>query len=563
MILRPDGSPSRPVIAAIGMVSTLLAAAVAQTTHPAGRPNVVLIITDDQGYGDLSIHGNPHLATPTLDRIAREGVRFTQFHVSPVCSPTRASLMTGRYNFRTGAIDTYIGRSMMRPDEVTLAELLADAGYQTGIFGKWHLGDNYPMRAMDQGFAEALVFRGGGLAQPSDEPDGTYFDPYLYHNGRPTRGRGYCTDVFTDAALAFIERNRHGPFFVYLATNAPHDPLQVPEDYVRPFTDVGVEPDTARVYGMIVNIDRNAGRLLEALARWHLADNTILIFLTDNGPAGRPRFNAGMRGHKGTVYEGGIRVPFFVRWPARLRAGVTVDHIAAHIDVMPTILDACGVPVPKDLTLDGRSLLPLMDAAGGPEQPGWPERTLFFQWHRGDVPEPFRNCAVLTSRYKLVDGKELYDLRSDPAEQRDIAADHPDVVARLRAEYERWFRDVCAEGFDPPRIQIGTPRENPSVLTRQDWRGSKGYTDADLGWYEIRAAAGLYRITLRFPTTPAPEKAHLRIGPLTREMPVRPQITSCTFESITIPAGDCRLEAWIDSQGRQVGPRFVEVERVE
>ena len=299
-----------------------------------GRPNILLIITDDQGYGDLGSTGNPILKTPNLDRFARQSVRLTQFYVSPVCSPTRASLLTGRYAYRTGVVDTWLGRSMMHTEEVTLAEMLGPAGYKTGIFGKWHLGDNFPMRPGDQGFAESLVLRGGGLGQPGDLPGGNvYVDPVLLRNGKPEQKKGYCADVFTDATMAFVEGNRRSPFFACLAFNTPHEPLsQVPkrehEHYQladlsakRFFTPKGfplpdnLEPDKiARVYAMVANIDYNVGRLLKRLETLNLTRDTIVVFLTDNGPA-FPRFNAGMRGLKGSVYEGGIRVPCFVRWP--------------------------------------------------------------------------------------------------------------------------------------------------------------------------------------------------------------------------------------------------------
>ncbi len=353
-----------------------VASAIAAPAAPlrnAASPNVILILTDDQGFGDLSCHGNPHLRTPHIDSLARAGVEFTQFHVSPVCSPTRSCLMTGRYNYRTGAIDTFLGRAMMYPEEVTLAEMLGSAGYRTGIFGKWHLGDNYPMRAIDQGFQEAVNHLGGGISQPSDLPGGSsYFDPVVMHNGRVQQYKGYCTDVFTSEAIRFIEENRARPFFTYLATNAPHSPLQVDEKYVAPFRAKGLDETTAKVYGMVTNLDENIGRLLDRVKALGIEDNTIVIFMTDNGPQ-QPRYNAGMRGRKGTVYEGGIRVPFFVRWPRSLKPGRTVDRLAAHIDVVPTLLDACGVPAPKGLRLDGRSLMPLLRR----EKAEWPDRMIF------------------------------------------------------------------------------------------------------------------------------------------------------------------------------------------
>jgi arylsulfatase A-like enzyme len=327
------------------------ALATAALAAPVRRPNVVFILTDDQGYGDVGIHGNDKIRTPNMDRVAREGIQFTQFHANPVCSPTRASLMTGRYYYRTGVVDTYLGRSMMYPDEVTVAEMLAPAGYRTGIFGKWHLGDNYPLRAIDQGFQDAVVIKGGGLRQPAGIPGGDgYFDPILLNNGKPQRYQGYCTDIYTDEALKFMERNRTRPFFLYLPTNAPHGPLEIGDSWVEPYRKMGLSDTTAKIYGMVANVDHNIGRVLAKLSELKLEQDTIVIFMTDNGPQQGDRFNGGMRGRKGTVYEGGIRVPFFVRWPRMVQPGTKTDRLAAHIDVLPTLLDACGAPLPGSVT---------------------------------------------------------------------------------------------------------------------------------------------------------------------------------------------------------------------
>lgn len=452
----------------------ILSATASATSLASGAtksPNVILILTDDQGYGDLSLYGNPHLKTPNMDAVGKEGVQFSQFQVCPVCSPTRSSLMTGRYNYRTGIVDTFLGRSMMYPDEVTVAEILRDNGYRTGIFGKWHLGDNYPMRSCDQGFQESLVIKGGGIGQPSDPPGSGYFDPVLQHNGVQKKYSGHCTDVFFDAATEWIERAGSKPFFAYIPTNAPHSPLVVSEQWSGPYAKMGLADDVAKVYGMIANIDWNLGKLTARLRAMGAERDTILIFMGDNGSTGRSvRYNAGMRALKGTPYQGGIRVPFFVRWPGHL-APRTTDRIAAHIDVLPTILDACGVKKPARLQIDGKSLLSLADGSAK----NWPDRMLFTQWHRGDQPEAFRDSAVRTQRYKLINGKELYDLEADPAESHDIAAAHPDIVAELRKGYSEWFASVSAvRHFIPPRIYIGTEHENPVVLTRQDWRVPPG-----------------------------------------------------------------------------------------
>lgn len=529
----------------------------------ASRPNIILILTDDQGFGDLGIHGNGMISTPHMDRLGQEGVQFTRFHVCPVCSPTRACLMTGRYNYRTGAIDTFRGRSMMHPEEVTLAEMLTDAGYRTGIFGKWHLGDNYPMRAMDQGFQESLVIRGGGLSQPSDYPGSTgYFDPILNHNGTPKKFPGYCSDIYTDYALRFLEANRNHPFFLYLATNAPHTPLEIADRYVDPYRKKGLEENLARIYGMITNMDENIGRVLAKLRRLHLEENTIVIFMTDNGPQ-QPRFNAGMRGNKTTVYEGGIRVPFFLRWPAGIPAGRKIDCLAAHIDVVPTLLDLCGVRPQPSVRLDGRSLVPLLRSQTSAP---WPDRTLFFQWHRGDQPEPFRNSAALDRRWKLVNGQELYDLEKDAAESRDVSAQNPEQVARLRREYETWFRDVSStRGYAPPRIHIGTRRENPVLLTRQDWRGERAGNSKDsLGYWELLVTRrARYEIGIRMQPLAADGELHFSLNGVSLKQPLFRGIRRHSLGTVEIPEGPGRLEMEISAVPQPIGPDYVEFRVVD
>jgi arylsulfatase A-like enzyme len=524
------------------------------------RPNIVLLITDDQGYGDLSITGNPVLKTPNLDRIAREGASFQQFRVSPVCSPTRSSLLTGRWNYRTGIVDTYLGRSMMRTDEVTMAECLLQAGYATGIFGKWHLGDNAPLRAMDRGFSEALTLRGGGLAQPSSPPGTGYFDPPLEHNGRPVQPKGYCTDIFFHAAMDFIEQNRQRPFFCYLATNAPHTPLEIGDEWVAPYRGRRLDATTEKIYGMVANIDHNTGLLLAHLRRLRLDTNTILLYLSDNGPQ-QKRYNAGLRGLKGSVYEGGIRVPCFVRWPGVITAGSRVAGAAAHIDLMPTFLEACGASAPGNRTLDGRSLLARLSG-----QEGASSLPHFLQWHRGDAPEAWRNCAVLDGGWKLLDGKELYHLPSDPGEQSDVAGREPERVRALRASYERWFASVGAAGFDPLRIWIGSDRENPVLLTRQDWRGPHASWNADgLGFYEVDVRRpGRYQVELRFPTLQQGAVAVFDSGDVRASVAAAPGASRALVDVAFPSTGPRRFEGRLEfGPGRSVGAHYIQVRREE
>ncbi len=549
--------------------AALLPAASAVDGQPNKRPNIVLLVSDDQGYGDLSIHGNPNLRTPNLDRIADEGAEFTQFLVNPVCSPTRASLLTGRYYYRTGVVDTFMGRSMMHPDEITIAEVLRKAGYHTGIFGKWHLGDHYPLRPTEQGFEEALIHLGGGIGQPSDPPEGnSYLNPKLMHNGRQEQRNGYCTDIFFDAALQFISQNKKHPFFAYIATNAPHVPLEIADTYVAPFRKQGLDETTAKTYGMLANLDENTGRLLNHLKKQGLEQNTILIFMSDNGPT-PARFNCGMRGLKGSVYEGGLRVPFFVRWPEVIKPGLKIDRLAAHIDVFPTLLQATGTVRPPArpvvANVDGTSLYPLLLDPKSADT--WKDRTLYFQWHRGDRAELNRNCAARSQRFKLVDGKELYDLQEDPSESRDISAKMPEKVAAMRAGYEAWFKDVSeTRDFEPPSIELGTPFENPVLLTRQDWRGPKAnWNDNGLGYWEVDLKeSGIYQCSLLFPSAKSVGIARVSFGDVQKEITVEQGAKSVTLQLGRVKRGASRIEAQLLFQGETaVGPHYISVERLD
>jgi len=549
-----------------------------------GRPNIVLIMTDDQGYGDIGCHGNDLIRTPNLDAFAAESVEFTRFYTCPTCAPTRAGLLTGRYHHRTGVLGTMSGEALMDPGEVTIAEVLGGAGYATGIFGKWHLGDNYPRRPMDKGFRESLVHNGGGLSQPSCPPgvgyrdpghwkkhgyvlyeplphwlsSNHYFDPVLRHNGRWKQYKGYCTDIFFDEAVAFIERHQDEPFFVYLPVNAPHAPEIVGEKYLAPYRAMGLDEKTARCYAMITNIDENFGRLRAKLKELDLERNTILIFMSDNGPQ-YDRYNAGLRGRKAHFYEGGIRVPFIISWPGGIPSPGKTDTIAANIDLFPTLLEACGVGKPAGLKTDGVSIMPLLTGAGEKR----PERTLFFQGNHG-VPRLYDQCAVVTQRYKLVNGTELYDLIEDPSESRNEAENRPAVVKELRSRYEAWFADVCAScGREPQRIYLGTVHENPVVLTPQDWRGprSRFVRKDSLGYWEVDIRkAGSYRFTVRFGEASPPCVLHFSLAGVTASAELGKGETSRTFGPFEFGRGEARLEAWLETDGKTRGVRYVEVE---
>ncbi len=566
----------------------LLAVLVAASAARADRPNILLVITDDQGFGDFGAHGNPILKTPAMDAFAKQSVWLKNFTVCPVCSPTRSALLTGRYNYRTGIVDTFIGRSLMRPDVPTLQEGLAKAGYRTGLFGKWHLGDNYPLRPEDRGFQETLWSRGGGLAQPSDHPDAdpktAYFDPRLVKNGKETIAKGYCTDAFTDGAIEFMRKDAKEPFFAYVAYNAPHGPYQVPEAFAAPYRKLALgadafpklgqpwagpktnEREIADAYGMIANLDANFGRMLKALDDRKVADNTIVIFLTDNGPGG-VRFNAGLRNRKGTVYDGGIRVPCYVRWPKEYAAGYVVDLPTAHIDLTPTLLAAAGTQPTGPV--DGRDVGPLLKNGPG----NWPGRTIFTQWHRGDAPEKFRAFSARGPRYKLVQAAgvqpnakwqpkyELFDLANDPFEQTDLAAKLPDEVARLKGEYERWFDDVTKLGFEPARIHVGSEKEPLTRLSRQDWRGPKaGWTPESVGQWEVYAErAGKYEFT--FCSKSEFLNGALSVGETSTGF-VDSGLKKSRAVTLELPKGNATLEPTVGHKDKRWGPEYLEVRYV-
>jgi arylsulfatase len=443
--------------------------AAASVSAQAKRPNIILVLTDDQGYGDLSCHGNPILRTPNIDRIYEEAVRFTNFHVSPTCAPTRTALMTGRHEFRSGVTHTILERERMSLKAVTIAQVLQSAGYTTGIFGKWHLGDAAPYQPGKRGFDEVFIHGCGGIGQKyegtcADAPGNTYFGPAILHNGVFEKTDGYCTDVFFRQALKWIDsrRNATAPFFAYIATNAPHTPLDCPEEYIAKYKDRAPDEKTARFFGMVANIDDNVGTLLARLRAWGIERDTLLIFMTDNGGTGGVKvFNAGMRGAKNTPWQGGTHVPAFFRWPGTLKPG-SVAGLAAHIDLFPTLAGIAGARIPPGLPLDGRSLLPLLKNSEAP----WPDRYLFThigRWPKGKAAESkYANCRVRNTRFTMVntnrgpDAWELYDLRMDPGETKDVAAKQPEVVSDLKAAYDRWWNEVLPalenEDAQPPAV---------------------------------------------------------------------------------------------------------------
>jgi arylsulfatase A len=502
----------------------------------AKQPNILLIITDDQGYGDLSIHGNTHLQTPHIDQLGAESVRFDRFYVNSFCAPTRAALLTGRWPLRTGCHGVTHNRESLKPFEVTMAEALHEGGYRSACIGKWHNGEQDPFTPIGQGFDEAFGFHNGHW--------NNYFDPVLLRGSKPEQTKGYITDVLTDEALKFITANQANPFFCYLAYNAPHSPYQVPDKYFDKFKAKGFDDAVAAFYGMCENIDDNVGRLLAHLKSLKLADDTIVIFLTDNGgTAGVKTYNAGMRGGKTSVHEGGTRVPLFVRWTGAKWPPHVVTPIVSHIDLFPTLLDLCGVKAPPVPRVDGITLRPLLEKA---DSSTWPARTLF-------THNPINETnkfpgAVRTQRFRLVreikgpaggskakanDASatpwQLYDMESDPGETKDIAADQPDIVQKLSAEYDAWFADISRHPLQRFPLPIGRAEHNPVELHApqayldkplrfasgpgfaNDWL--TGWTDAKAKvWFDIEAVtAGEYEIELALACPPADAGSRLRI----------------------------------------------------
>ncbi len=415
------------------------------------KPNIVFIITDDQGYGDLSCHGNPILKTPHIDKLHARSVRFTDFHVSPTCAPTRASLMTGRHEFKSGVTHTINERERLGLQAFTLAQLLKSVGYRTGIFGKWHLGDEDAYQPGKRGFDEVFIHGAGGIGQTypgscGDAPKNSYFNPAILHNNVFVKTQGYCTDVFFKQATAWLDakRKEKEPFLCWIATNAPHAPLDVPKEYEAKYT--GKVPEkVAKFYGMIANIDDNVGKLLAQLEAWGVLDDTLIVFMTDNGgTAGVQTYNAGMRGPKGTPYQGGTRVPFFVSWPKHLKPG-DCSRLAAHLDVFPTFAELAGAKIPDTVKLDGRSLASLLQNPGAE----WADRMLFThvgRWEKGkSAAAQYAKCAVRNARFRLVrqSGEwELHDIQNDPGEKVNVLAQHPQAFAEMKGAYDRWWQEV-------------------------------------------------------------------------------------------------------------------------
>ena len=436
----------------------------------ADRPNIVLVMTDDQGYGDLGCHGNPFLKTPNLDKLYAQSTRFTDFHASPTCAPSRSALISGRAPFKNGVTHTIFERDRMTLKATTIAEVLKDAGYTTGIFGKWHLGDEDEYQPHNRGFDETFIHGGSGIGMSypgsqADAPGTKYFDPIIKHNNSFVKTTGYCTDVFFRQALGWMKgcKEEDKPFFAYIPTNAPHGPWIVDKKYKAMYEDE--HPDnTAAYFGMVANIDENMGLLMNKLDEWGLANNTLLIFTTDNGGYSFLPYNAGMKGHKATANEGGSRVPLFFRLPGKIKSGVDVDRLTRHYDIFPTLAEFAGATIPKELELDGRSLVPLINNP----QAEWADRYTFFhigRWgkkgtrfaehkpeHKITDPDQamYRDFAVRNEKWRYVGVYSrtpdvpvaLHDIDNDPGEQKNVIEQHPEVARKMLKAYEAWWDEV-------------------------------------------------------------------------------------------------------------------------
>jgi arylsulfatase len=569
--------PPLELLALAGLTLALGALPAAEPGRPR-RPNVIVFLTDDNGYGDLACTGHPFLRTPNFDRLHGESVRLTDFHVAPVCSPTRGQLMTGLDALHNGATSVCAGRSFMRRGTPTMAEVFAAAGYRTAHFGKWHLGDSYPNLPHQRGFQETVYHLGWGITSMADLWENDCFDGRFRHNGALRQYKGYCTDVWFDLAMDWIKQGEQDkPFFVYLPTNAAHAPCWVPEKYKKPYEGKG----PAGFFGMIANLDENLGRLDAFLRANGLYDDTILVYMNDNGgTAGVPIYNAGMRGHKTQYYEGGHRAACFVRWPGGgLRKPCDLDPVTEVQDILPTLIDLCALPTPEKTRFDGTSLAGLLRGTTD----SLIDRTLVVQYGQ---PPTKGNAVVMWDKWRLVNDRELYDLRTDPGQAHDVAAKHPDVVRKLHDHYEAWWAAAAHALADFSPISIGAAQENPVTLSAADWADVYCDNMPDLRagvnrngpWNLLVERDGTYEIELRrWPREadaaiaagvppfravdgglPAGKalpivKARLKVGDVDESKPVGPEDRGVTL-TLPLKAGTrTRLQTWFyDADGKEL-----------
>lgn len=562
------------------------AAAAAHGADSPQKPNVLVILTDDQGYGDMSCHGNPVLKTPNMDRLHSESVRFTDFHSAPMCTPSRGQLMTGQDALRNGATSVTAGRAIIRRSLPTMADIFASNGYRTGIFGKWHLGDNYPYRPMERGFQDATYFRGFGMSS-APEFDNDYFNGLYHRNGVPHRFEGYCTDFWYGEAMKWMDerRRKNERFFCYLPSNAVHAPTWVAEKYASLYRKPGLP---AEFFGMCVNLDENLGKMHDFLEKTGLRDNTVVVFMSDNGATGGYKvWNAGMRGRKTMLYDGGHRVPCFMSWPkGGFGTPRDIGGPAEMQDVLPTVIDLCGLRKPDNATFDGHSLAGFLRDG---KTKTLPDRMLVVQY--GQIPVKWDSCTIW-GKYRLVRGEELYDIRSDPGQEKDLAKAQGDVVKKMRDHYEGWWGGIEPKLHDFCHISIGSKYENPTRLTCSDWLDvycdNPGHVSNAVGgptggpWNVLVEQDGDYEITIsrwpvhmNLPLTAARERQKMTAGylPEGKAMPIggaKLSVAGQNFSVKTNPAdrtavfhaklrrGDkTQLHAWfLDAEGKDLCGAF-------
>lgn len=469
------------------------------------HPNVIVIVTDDQGYGDLSCHGNPVIKTPNIDKLYSESVRFSNFHVDPTCAPTRSALLTGKYSHHAGVWHTVCGGNHLRASEVTLADVFKNSGYKTGLFGKWYLGSNYPYRPMDRGFDEWLGHGDGGTGTTDDYFFNDRVNDHYLHNGKREYKEGYTPDVFFNSAINFItNKEDKKPFFAYLATYLPHDPHTVPNTSLVEKYKGKIPDRVAYFFAGIDRIDQNIGKLRKALEASGKVENTIIIFMSDNGgTAGVNLYNAGMRGRKTQVYEGGHRVPFFVRWPnGKIAHNKDVNEVTAHIDVMPTLIDVCNLKEPKKIKFDGRSFKKQLLKT----DKNLSKRILFVENQRTFKAKSWWQTAGMMDNWRLIDNKELYDLSKDPSQKNNVIENYPEVVQKIRKAHTKYWKKVTPNDREKPRPIIGNTISNELFLSSSDWylpqvpwnhaQTSKG-SPLSGSWEMNVATEGMYHFELR------------------------------------------------------------------
>lgn len=567
----------------------------------ARRPNVIIAMTDDQGYGELGCNGNPWIQTPSIDDFYRSATRCEDFHVSPLCTPTRGALMSGRNPLRNGAWATCWGRSILRRDETTMADVFRHNDYATGMFGKWHLGDNYPYRPQDRGFEHVVAHKGGGVGQTPDYWGNDYFDDTYFHNETPVAHEGYCTDIWFEEAMSFIEQHRDEPFFAYVSTNAPHSPYLVADEYADLYRGNPDIPEP-EFYGMITNIDENFGRLRRHLQDLCIEDDTILMFMTDNGTSGGwwddtgAGYNAGMRGRKASYYDGGHRVPFIVRWPnGGITGGRDVRELLTHMDLLPTFCELCDLDVPEHNPWDGLTFAPILRG----ENRSMPDREVFLQFRQSTEPPDMWENAVICRDWRLIGGEELYYLPADPGQRNDVSAQYPDMVRRLRIAHEEFWAEVEPLLGEVCPISLGADEENPTRLGAMDVLGDVAWNQGHIkaaqkstGRWAVQVERdGRYHFELRrWPeeialaidaTLPeehrrvapfreategagvaiAPSSARVQLGGFEATAEVEPGAERVSFEA-DLTAGVSELEAWfIDADGEERGAYYVHVTR--